>query len=60
MIDDPGILFPRYCEHGKLCDDYCEKCEQEEAVDYTDPQATPAERYPYLPDDSVASEEAKP
>lgn len=28
MIDDPGLTFPRYCEHGKLCDDQCDDCDK--------------------------------
>lgn len=25
------FVAPRYCEHGEVIDDYCEKCEAEES-----------------------------
>lgn len=30
---DPWLVFPRYCKHRKVIDDYCELCEWEEMQD---------------------------
>lgn len=32
----PWFVAPRYCEHGKLCDDQCDDCDEMERQEAAD------------------------